>query len=114
MKSNDDRNDVDIYMRWTENKRLFTSYPCSTTTVLYLVRIHFNLLGMQASRPPTSFWDSFTDTVYLLFNTPLVEPGIPKGPITIPLKALPALHTPFSRRTVLDDLESAPDPPAST
>ena len=69
---------------------------------------------MQASRPPTSFWDSFTDTVYLLFNTPLVEPETPQRPMTIPLKALPALHTPFSRRMVLDDLESASGPPAST
>ncbi|KAF8742303.1 hypothetical protein AX14_005470 [Amanita brunnescens Koide BX004] len=67
---------------------------------------------MQASRPPTSFWDSFTNTVYLLFNTPLVESEMPKMPMTIPLKALPALHTPFSRGTVLDDLESASDSPS--
>ena len=108
-------NEVDICCEQKANNISFTCYPCSTTSVLYLLRRDFDLPGMQASRPPTSFWDSVTNTVYLLFNTPLVEPETPKRQMTIPLKALPALHTPFSRgTTVSDDLESASDPPAST
>lgn len=112
MKSSDDRNDVHkCGGQKTNGLLLLTLVP---PRLSYILGAYFKLLGMQASRPPTSFWDSFTDTVYLLFNTPLVEPETPQRPMTIPLKALPALHTPFSRRMVLDDLESASGPPAST
>ena len=104
-------NDVDICCGQKTN---IISFTCSTTSVLYPLRKNFDIPGMQASRPPTSFWDSVTNTVHLLFNTPLVEPELPKRHMIIPLKALPALHTPFSRGTVPDDLESASDPPVST